>query len=122
MAYVSQDLKKKLSPAIKAVLVKYGLKGSIAINHHSTLVVNIKSGKMDLLSDDNKNRGYEDVNVYCIDRYKSGKVQEFYNELLAAMKGDSWFDKSDIMTDYFHTAYYLHINVGKWDKPYELVA
>ena len=35
--------------------------------------------------------------------------------------GDLWFDKSDSMSDYFHTAYYLSIHVGKWDKPYEVV-
>ena len=35
--------------------------------------------------------------------------------------GDAWFDKSDAMTDYFHTAYYFHLNIGRWDKPYQLV-
>ena len=35
------------------------------------------------------------------------------------MKGTKWFDKSDLMTDYHHIAYYLNINVGKWDKPYQ---
>ena len=43
---------------------------------------------------------------------------DFLNELVVAMKGTKWFDKSDIMTDYFHTAYYIDINVGKWNKPY----
>jgi hypothetical protein len=32
--------------------------------------------------------------------------------------GNEWFDKSDIMTDYFHTAYYYDISIGQWDKPY----
>ena len=32
-----------------------------------------------------------------------------------------WFDKSDIQTDYFHTAYFIGINVGKWNKPYNFV-
>ena len=50
------------------------------------------------------------------------KAKAFLNELLTAMKGDKWFDKSDIMTDYFNTAYYLDINIGRWNKPYELVA
>jgi hypothetical protein len=36
------------------------------------------------------------------------------------MKGTSWYDNSDIMTDYFDVAYYNNINIGKWDKPYEL--
>ena len=130
MAYVSQDLKKKLSPEIKSVLAKYGMKGSIAVRHHSTLVINIKSGNLDLIGDFNKDNqknhasGYLDVNVYHLDFYgrNNKKINDFYNELLTAAKGDEWFDKSDIMTDYFHTAYYIDINVGKWDKPYIFTA
>jgi hypothetical protein len=39
-------------------------------------------------------------------------------ELEVAMKGNDWFDDSDSMTDYFHTAYYIGINIGNWDKDY----
>ena len=28
---------------------------------------------------------------------------------------------SDAMIDYFDIAYYVHINVGKWNKQYEIV-
>jgi hypothetical protein len=35
--------------------------------------------------------------------------------------GDLWFDKSDSQSDYFHTAYYFSIHVGKWDKEYQVV-
>ncbi len=35
------------------------------------------------------------------------------------MKGNKWFDKSDIMTDYHHIAYYCYIDVGRSRlKPY----
>ena len=50
MAYVSQEDKKNLAPAIKAVLKKYNVKASIAVRHHSTLVVNIKSSPLDIIS------------------------------------------------------------------------
>jgi hypothetical protein len=26
------------------------------------------------------------------------------------------------MTDYFDTAYYMHLNIGAWDKPYTITA
>ena len=32
-----------------------------------------------------------------------------------------YFDHSDAMTDYFHTAFYTHLNIGQWDKDYECV-
>ena len=28
------------------------------------------------------------------------------------------FDKSDIQTDYFNVGYYVHMEVGTWEKPF----
>ena len=122
MAYVSQDKKAALAPAIKAVLKKYGMKGTIAVQHHSTLVVNLKSGKLDLA----KGEKYVQVNPYWADKWaeEAGekKIARFYRELFSAMKGPEFFDESDSMTDYFHCSHYIDVNVGKWNKPYELTA
>ena len=30
------------------------------------------------------------------------------------------WDKSDITTDYFHTNFYYHLNIGKWNKPFQV--
>jgi hypothetical protein len=119
MAYVSQKDKAELAPAIKKVLSKYGMKGSISIRHHSTLQVTLQSGSIDF-GEYTHGDGYIQVNVYHIERHYKGKAQKFLTELLAAMKGPGWFDKSDSMTDYFHVKHYCDINVGKWNKPYFL--
>ena len=113
MAYVSKETKAELAPGIKAVLKKYGMKGTISVNHYSTLVVKVRSGSIDFGTT-------EDVNVYHIDTFYEGTAKKFLTELLAAMKGDKWFDKSDSMVDYFHTAWYNDIKIGDWNKPYEL--
>jgi hypothetical protein len=34
------------------------------------------------------------------------------------IKSQDWFDHSDSMVDYFHTAYYFSLSVGDWSKPY----
>jgi len=136
MAYISQEKKKELAPAIKAVLKKYGVKGTIGINHHSSLVVNLKEGVLDLLGDAQKHndeyaamRGQKSYPVgdhlqvntsYCDEWAKNETIAEFYKELIAAMKGTGWYNNTDIMTDYFDIAYYLDVNVGKWDKGYVL--
>lgn len=120
MAYVSQQMKKELAPAIKAILKKYGIKGSLAVRHHSTLVLNIKSGKIDfqkLSTSDNFN--YQ-VNTYHTDSHFTGKAKKFFAEVIAAMKGPKFFDHSDAMTDYFHVSHYIDINLGNWNKPYIL--
>ena len=30
-----------------------------------------------------------------------------------------WYNNSDAMIDYFDIAYYIKINAGRYDKPYE---
>ena len=119
MAYVSQQDKKELAPAIKKVLSKYGMKGSISIRNHSTLQVTLQSGAIDF-KDYSHGDGYIQVNTYHIDSHYSGKAKAFLNELLAAMKGPKYFNNDDAMTDYFHRSHYTDINVGKWNKPYFL--
>ena len=118
MAYVSQADKKALAPAIKAVLKKYKMKASISVNNHSTLAVNIKEGVIDFSDDFTHGDGYIQVNEYWIDDHYKGVKQEFFNELIDAMKGPKYFNDDDAMTDYFSRSHYTSINVGKWDKPY----
>jgi len=141
MAYVSQEMKKNLAPGIKAVLKKYGMKGTIAVRNHMALVVTLKSGKLDLLGSAQRHNdmvaarqgresypvgSYLQVNHFWADKWaeETGDVEigNFYSELVAAMKGEQYFDDSDAMTDYFHCSHYLNINAGDWNKPYVLEA
>lgn len=136
MAYIGQDTKATIVAAVKPILKKYGIKASFGVRHHSSLVVNIKSGALDFISNYNDTQAaqswggekhvakdYLSVNQYWINDNYSGDVKEFLVELYTAIKSaGKWFDKSDAMTDYFHTAFYIDVNVGNWDKPYELTA
>jgi|TARA_B110000971_G_C19720192_1_gene368256 hypothetical protein len=124
MAYVSQEMKKELAPAIKAVLKKYRMKGSIAVNNHSTLEVNLSEGYVDCISKGERILGLggvsKNVNVYHIDEWYEGVAKNFLNELLDAMKGPKYFNNDDAMTDYFSRSHYTDINIGKWNKPFVL--
>lgn len=132
MAYIDQDKKAELAVGIKAVLKKYGMRGTISIRHHMALVVTVKSGSLDIIGnwyetgikngdfDNNKEKPTSlDVNYYYIEEHYTGLVKDFLLELKGAMLGCGWYDNSDIMSDYFDTAWYIDINIGKWDKPYE---
>lgn len=133
MAYVSQEMKRAKAPAIKAVLKKYGIKGTISVDNHSSLVVTLTEGKMDFIGEANRyNReiaerrnerfypvsGNYKVNTYYLNEQYTGKMRRFFNELLAAMRGTDWFDDSNSMIDYFHIAFYTDINVGRWNRAY----
>ena len=49
MAYISQEDKKELAPAIKKVLKDFGMKGSISIRNHMSLVVTVTEGVLSLI-------------------------------------------------------------------------
>jgi hypothetical protein len=134
MAYMNQEKKAKLAPAIKAVFKKYGLKATIGVRHNSTLVVNIKSSPIDFIGNYNaqaieRNRlnqmdqyqakDHIDVNVYHIESGYTGKAQECLLSLKQAMMTGN-HNRSDTMTDYFDVGWYIDINIGLWDKPYLL--
>ena len=116
MAYVSQTDKKELSIGIKKVLKKYNMKGTIAVRHHSTLVVNIQSGPIEF----NHTHGddYTQVNVYWIHEHYEGVAKQFLTELLLEMKGTKYYNNDNAMVDYFDRSHYTDINVGQWNKPY----
>lgn len=133
MAYMSQEKKAALAPRIKAILKKYGVKGSLAVRGHSTLVLNLKSGKIDFIGNSNRvcgenhyqvsrgfkpnTTGYDQVNPYWYQDHYDGKAKAFLKEVLAVMN-DGNHDRSDIQTDYFCVGWYVDINIGKWNKPY----
>jgi hypothetical protein len=137
MAYMSQDRKASLAPAIKAHCRKFGMKASIAVRHHSTLVVNIKSGKLDLCQnyydtcapvhahryphhDPMTVPSYMQVNPYWAHEHFSGKCRDFIVGLLDLMNIGN-HDRSDIQTDYFDVGWYRDVNVGSWKTPYQVV-
>lgn len=135
MAWMNQERKAKLAPAIKAVCTKYGIKASLSVRHHSSLVITVKQGKLDFIGNYNAEtlardpvgdrrlhlaKDYIDVNPYWFHEHFTGRCKDFFTELYAAAKGTEWYDRSDAMTDYFDTAYYIDVNVGRWDKPYAL--
>jgi hypothetical protein len=138
MAYMNQERKAKISAMLKPVLKKYGVKGTLRVDNHSTITLNIKEGSVDFIqnyletvknsfqvsADQNKyitEKQYLDVNPYWYHDHFSGIAKSFLKEAMDALKGAGWYDRSDAMTDYFDTAYYVGISIGQWKKPYQVV-
>jgi hypothetical protein len=135
MAYMNQERKKIVAETLKPILKKYGIKGSLAVRNHSTLVLNIKAGSIDFIENFNKTiekrpggfrngspaEKYISINPYWFQEHFSGKAKAFLTESMKALKSAGWYDKTDAQIDYFDTAYYVDINIGCWNKPYEVV-
>jgi hypothetical protein len=141
MAYFNQERKQQKAPAIKAILKKYGVKGSLAVRNHSTFVLNIKSGSIDFIENyidtDNKvmhgkkmsqdqidyirkNKSL-DVNPYWYQEHFNGKALKFLKEVFTAMNGGN-HDNSDAQVDYFDVGWYVDVNIGSWNNPYTIEA
>lgn len=123
MAYMSQEKKAKIAPAVKAILKKYNVKASLAVRNHMTLVLNVKQGPIDFINDfgnseDAAKFGIQ-VNPYHYKSHFTGKSVKFLSEVITAMN-DGNHDRSDIQSDYFDVGWYVDVNIGKWNKPYAL--
>lgn len=134
MAYINQDRKARIAPYVKAICAHYGVKATLSIDNHSSLVLSIKSGKIDFIGNVNKvcgadhyqvSRGFTpakdhlQVNTYWYHDHFDGEAKKFLAEVLVAMN-DGNHDNSDIQSDYFDVGWYVNVNVGRWNKPYIL--
>lgn len=134
MAYMNSEKKAVIASKIKPILAKYGVKGSLSVRNHSTIVLTLKSGKIDFIGNLNRvcgndhyqvsrgfrpnTTGYIDVNPYWYQDHFDGKAKKFLTEALAALKCADWYDRSDAMTDYFDVSYYIDLSIGKYNRPY----
>ena len=116
MAYISQKRKAEIAPVVREICKRYGIKASLAISNHRTLVLNISQGDIDFVDNYNKtvrelNRhiakvmephtlGYLNVNPYHFQKHFSGRALDFLKQVYAAMMQGN-HDNSDIQSDYF---------------------
>lgn len=126
MAHMNQERKAKIAEALKKV-VPAGWKYSLSVHHHSTIVMTISKAPVDLMQEvsyvagDPHKQDYCQVNIY--------HPHHFFKKSLPTIKAiidalnlrgdpDSNYDNSDIQTDYFDQGWYVHLNIGKWGKPF----
>lgn len=135
MAWMNQERKAKIVAAAKPVLAKYGIKATFKCTKHS-ITCRLKAGRIDFVDelqnishgrlvdkDGLRDRYHFDINTYWYDEhFTDGTAKTFIGEMVQALKAADWYDRSDIMTDYFSTAYYYNLTVGSWQHPYEVTA
>jgi hypothetical protein len=130
MAYMDQERKAIIGAALKLATAGTGLKYSLSVRNHSYIVMTMKSGPIDFISDYNQvgamqprsgpATNYLYINKYFFQEHFSPGVQVVIRKIVDAMHSAGHYDRSDIQSDYFDCAYYMEIQVGAWDKPYIL--
>lgn len=129
MAYIKKEdiaaIRKELKAAFPTV------KFSVRNRDHSAADITVVSAKdnehgLKEVIGDSK---YVNINHYHIDTNYAdnkaaceflNKVNEIAHNAPGRAGGTEYFNESDAMTDYFHTAFYVDISVGRWDKPFTM--
>lgn len=139
MAFISKEEVQAKSIKLKALNKAYGIKASFSGSNSLSLTLTIHSGSLDFIGNwcdvvcENEHRynnpewcieytqknGYIQINNYHLDLNFSGVCLEYLQHAYAIMK-TGHYDLSDAQIDYFCCAWYNHINIGKWNKPYQL--
>lgn len=108
MAYITKEEVSKIRENLKKAFPKF--KFSVRKNAGSSSVtISILSGPVRFSDKD-----HCELNHYHPHMYKN---EDVLKKIIDVAKQDHW-DKSDIMTDYFHCSYYMSFEQGKWEKPY----
>jgi hypothetical protein len=128
MAYISATDVQAIRTELKAKFPKWKFavrkgSGSLSVD------VNIMQGTASFDDQFSNGRRYAQVNQYWIaDHFADSSERqaiEMINEIMhnapGRAGGKQYFDESDAMTDYFHTAFYTHLSIGKWDQDYACV-
>jgi len=118
MAYINKDEKAIIAAALKVAMKEFPtVKYSLAIDNHSSIVCTISKGPECLKP---SNGDHSQVNTYWIDTQHSEEAANILNKINTCLHIGHW-DESDIQTDYFSCAWYVNINIGKWNKPFIVV-
>src|SRR5277367_2781969 len=106
MAYIDQQRKGILEVEIAKVMPK-NWKYSLAIRHHSTLVLTIRQADVDLIKENfvsqSRDKGelsYIALNEHNLQGEYSGKLLKIFESIKGAMSIGN-HDNSDIQSDYF---------------------
>jgi hypothetical protein len=134
MAYMNQEKKSIIKAALDKVLKARGFKYSLRVDNHMSIVCTIQSGPIDFVANFKAKTGekhmnaiveqlrHMQVNLYWLEDQYTGEALQVLQECSQALRAAGYYDRSDAMTDYFDTAYYMHLNIGQWDKPYKITA
>lgn len=122
MAFVDQSKKAIIANALKQVM-PHGWKYSLAVEHHMTLVLTIVSAPIDLINECLKKYEGRHLIINCnrVEDSFVGEVRMQMNAIVDAMNTGN-HNRSDTMTDYFDVGHYITVQLGRWDKPFVVIA
>lgn len=128
MAYINQEDKQRIAKKLKAVIPS-GWKYSLAIRHHSKLVLTVSAAPFDLIRAfkpspyfNPETATHAEVSRYHYRNHLDDEcVADAFDAIFSALN-DGNHDNSDVQTDYFDVGWYVDVHIGRWNRPFEVTA
>jgi hypothetical protein len=125
---MNQEKKAKIAALLKEVMPK-GYKYSLSVDNYTTIILTIAAAPIDLVKIAVEKAGYHALDGHVqlnshhlAKHFEKTEVADLFKKIEAAMYGADYHDNSNIMIDYHDTAYYVNVNLGKWNKPFLVTA
>lgn len=118
MAYLSKTQVKETREALKVAFPDFKFMVRKSHAGGSSINVSIMSGPLDF----GDIREAAHVNQYWVESHYEAHLVPFLEAVLKVIKFGSdrqWYDRSDSQIDYFDTAFYIDLEVGRFMNPYK---
>ena len=118
MAYLSKTQVKETREALKVAFPDFKFMVRKSHNGGGSINVSIMSGPVDF----GDIREACQVNQYWVESHYEAHLVPFLEAVLKVIKFGSdrqWYDRSDSQIDYFDTAFYIDLEVGRFMNPYK---
>ena len=118
MAYISTQKVAEIRSNLKKEFPE--IKFSVVRRNHSAVDVTILKSPYDFRPDSLKDREYLSVNSYWFKDH-GYKHPDILNRIIE-IANEGNHNNSDVMTDYFDVGWYFDLNLGQWNKPFQVAA
>jgi hypothetical protein len=120
-----KDIAKIMREYVKNVYPTW--KFSIRMDGYNSIHISVMEAPIDLFTSEGREglyngKAHEQINHYYIDG--DSRITDYCKMVLKdiySMLSSYNFDDSDSSIDYFHTNFYITLQIGKWNRPFEVV-
>lgn len=118
MAFISTQKVAEIRSNLKKEFPN--IKFSVVRRNYSAVDVTILKSPYDFRPDSLKDREYLSVNSYWFKDH-GYKHPDILNRIIE-IANEGNHNNSDVMTDYFDVGWYFDLNLGQWNKPFQVAA
>lgn len=114
-----KDITKIMRDYVKYVYPTY--KFSIRMEHYSSIEISLVEAPQNIFVEGVQEKYYQVNQYYIDDDHRLNALGKAVFKDIRDMLSSYNYDDSDSMSDYFNTNFYYGLNVGRWDKPFQIV-